>query len=119
MFVVLGDERLSPRRGKMQEGTLELFDRTYDPSGVGDFLGRRLQTLNPSGVRDSLKMSTVASADTTSAWHQFRDLYVRQRHGNQEIREPRFIAIPLTPGSPPGLWLTAPALFLELCQDGG
>ena len=33
---------------------LELFDRTYDPYGVGAVLGRLLQTLNPYGVRDQL-----------------------------------------------------------------
>ena len=33
-------------------GPLELFDCTYDPSGVGAVRGCLLQTLNPYGVRD-------------------------------------------------------------------
>ena len=32
------------------EGALELFDRTYDPYGVGAVPGRLLQTFNPYGV---------------------------------------------------------------------
>ena len=53
MFVGPGNERLSPRRGEMwPRAPFELFDRTYDRSGVGAVGGCILQTLNPSGVRE-------------------------------------------------------------------
>ena len=39
----------------MFERPFELFDGTYDHSGVGGAHGRRLQTLNPSGVQDQIE----------------------------------------------------------------
>ena len=54
MFVARADDPLSPRRGEMWRAAFELFDRTFDPYGVGAVLGRFLQTLNPYGVRNQL-----------------------------------------------------------------
>ena len=54
MFVAPADDRLSPRRGEMRRAAFELFDRTFDPYGVGA-VPQILQTLNPYGVRSKLK----------------------------------------------------------------